>query len=154
MSNGAQWERKLLESLRKYGFEGQRTGGSGGGTGRALPDLTVARPHPVFGNQRESPNPIATASESFEIEAKYSSTKTNKYINLRKEEVDQLIEYANGRGSVPVIAARWSSRREWSPGAAWYFANARGIERTQAGNVNLIPEEVGEQWQRMADFFE
>lgn len=151
---GSRTEKLLLEDARELGYEGIKVdmGGYGGyKTGHDAGDLIIGKHVPRF----EAGADFATGylSDAYVIEEKYKSTDANKYLQEDGEKFDAMIEFAEAFGATPVLAVRWSSNLEWSPGAYHLLIDARKVERTKAGNVSVKPQTAIDKFERPEDFF-
>ncbi|MFB6282585.1 MAG: hypothetical protein ABEK59_01430 [Halobacteria archaeon] len=140
---GSRTERLLLEDIEeKTDYTGIRVD-FGGGAGYHNPhdagDLLVSKP-------------VDGLSSVMVIEEKYKSTDANRYLQEDGMKFDAMIEFAEAMGATPVLACRWSSNLEWSPGAEHYLTDAREVERTSAGNISVKPE-TATQWKSAEEFF-
>lgn len=157
---GSRTERLLLETIEALdGFAGLRVD-FGGGAGFKSPhdagDIIVGRPDDAF---PESINPedeqgIKTYSDLYIVEEKYKSTDANKYLQEKGEKFDAMINFALAIGATPVLAVRWSSNLEWSPGPHHLLRDAREVRRTKAGNVSVKPETAKTKYQKVDEFFD
>jgi len=137
----------LLEEVREYGYEGIKVDmGNGGGykTGHDAGDLIIGRSFTMHQNPY---------SDLYIVEEKYKSTDANKYLQEKQEKFDAMIEFAEAIGATPVLACRWSSNVEWSPGAEHRVIDAREVERTPSGNVSVKPETAINKFHSVEDFF-
>lgn len=153
---GTRTENLLLEAIEEQGFAGLRVD-FGGGAGFKSPhdagDLIVGRKHPATEQEAFSVEPTAPCSELFILEEKYKSTDANKYLQEDGDKFDAMIEFAEALGATPVLAVRWSSNLDWSPGAFHLLKDAREVRRTKSGNVSVKPENAKENYDRVEDFF-
>lgn len=149
---GSRTEKLLLEDAEEYGYTGIKVdmGGHGGyKTGHDAGDLIIgeARQTAVAGEGK------AVRSNLFIIEEKYKSTDANKYLQEDGDKFDAMIEFAEAIGATPLLACRWSSNLDWSPGATHYIVDARDVERTKSGNVSVKPETAESEFQTTDEFF-
>jgi Holliday junction resolvase len=155
---GTRTENLLLDAIEELdqGFTGLRVD-FGGGAGYHSPhdagDLIVGQPHEVNLEENPPPYDMLTLSNLFVIEEKYKATDTNKYLQEDGEKFDAMIEFAEALGATPVLAVRWSSNLEWSPGAKHLLKDARDVRRTDAGNVSVKPERAADGYLEVEEFF-
>lgn len=147
---GSRTEKLLLEDVEAQGYAGIRVD-FGTGYGFHSPhdagDIIVGEPAFQFDEHH------ATYSNLFIVEEKYKSTDANKYLQEDGEKFDSMIEFAEALGATPVLACRWSSNLDWSPGPTHYLRDAREVDRTNAGNVSVSPETAEEEYQTTEEFF-
>lgn len=110
---GARRERELVRELADRGWTPIRTGGSGSGTDRELPDVLAGK---------------AGASVAFEAK---STDGSPVYVN--KDEVADLRAFALPFGAVPLLAVRFD--RE-----PWLFVRPQDCHRTPAGAFRVKRE--------------
>lgn len=149
---GSRTERLLLEDAESYGWVGLKVdlGGHGGyKTASDAGDLIIGRPYKrmTFDTDDE------VFSELQVVEEKYKSTEANKYLQEDGDKFDAMIEFAKALGAKPVLACRWSSNLDWSPGATHYLVDAREVERTPSGNVSVKPETAEQEYQTSEEWF-
>jgi len=147
---GRRTENLLLDDLDEQGLNGIRVdirGGAGYTSGHDAGDIVVGKA--AFANDEHH----ATYSEMYVIEEKYSASETSKYIQEDGDKFDAMIEFAESIGATPLLAVRWSTERDWSPGAVHYIVDARDVERTSTGNLNIKPETAGEEYETPESFF-
>lgn len=155
---GSRTENLLLEDAEENGWAGIRVD-FGTGYGFHNPhdagDLIIgrdARPGEVDLETGEIREFGFTLSDLYIVEEKYKSTDANKYLQEDGEKFDAMIAFAEALGATPVLACRWSSNLDWSPGATHHLIDAREVERTDAGNVSVKPE-TAEKWETTDEFF-
>lgn len=142
-------ERMLLEDAEELGWIGLRAPASGARPGSDAGDLWLGRLRVI---QHEWGGDAETVTELLIVEEKYKSNEHNKYIQEKGDKLDSMIELAEKMGARPVLAVRWSTRVEWSPGATHYMIDARDIERTASGNISVKPETALEKFDPVDDF--
>lgn len=131
---GSRTERQLLEDVEEMGYVGLRAPASGARPGSEVGDLWVGREW-TYGDDFGE-----TYTDLYIIEEKYKSNNKNKYIQHDGNRLDLMIEFAERLGATPVLAIRWSTRTDWSPGATHFCIDAREVERTPAHNISIKPE--------------
>jgi Holliday junction resolvase len=163
---GSRTEKLLLEDAEEYGYSGIKVdmGGHGGyKTGHDAGDIILGRsakmllsdvepsddaPMQVVGKPEEH-----EVSDLYIIEEKYKSTDANKYLQEPGEKFDAMIEFAEAIGATPLLACRWSTQLDWSPGATHFIIDARDVERTKSGNVSVKPETAETKFESTEEFF-
>lgn len=154
---GSRTERLLLEDAQEFGWVGLKVDiGSGAGyhQGHDAGDIILGRPHPGAGPWLEDNAP--TASELYVIEEKYRSSDSKIYLQPQQKKTDAMIEFAEGIGATPLLAARWSTNLDGVPDdieATHYIRDIREVERTPAGNINLKPRTAIDTFQTTDEFF-
>ena len=151
---GSRTEKLLLEAVKELGYEGIKVdmGGHGGfKTGHDAGDIIVGKRVEIDDLTSKAHGLITT--DLMIIEEKYKSTDANKYLQEDGEKFDAMIEFAEAIGATPVLACRWSSNLDWSPGAEHRVIDAREVERTPSGNVSVKPETTIEKFESVEDFF-
>lgn len=150
---GSRTEKLLLEDCEEIGLSGIRVD-FGTGYGFHSPhdagDLIVGRAQ-LHTCQAE---PNTDCSELYIVEEKYKSTDANRYLQEDGEKFDGMIQLAEAMGATPVLACRWSSNLDWSPGATHLLVDARKVDRTDAGNVSVKPDTAKQNYQAPEDFFD
>lgn len=151
---GSRTEKLLLEDVEELGYAGIRVD-FGTGYGFHNPhdagDLIIGQSHEqhLGGKLHES----YVYSNLYIIEEKYKATDANKYLQEDGEKFDAMIAFAEAIGATPVLACRWSTNLNWSPGATHFLIDAREVERTPAGNVSVKPETAKQEYQDTETFF-
>lgn len=150
---GTRTENLLLDDAVEFGYVGIRVD-FGGGAGYHSPhdagDL-------ILGRSLEDPDyfyGVPAASELIIVEEKYKSTDANRYLQEDGEKLDAMIEFAEAIGAQPVLACRWSTQLDWSPGATHFLRDAREVDRTGAGNVSVKPETAENEFASTSEFFD
>ncbi len=154
---GRRTENLLLEDAKEQGLTGIRVdirGGAGYTSGHDAGDLIIGRSRHLKTKGEQHPDGFETLSDLYVVEEKYSAAESFKYIQEDGEKFDAMIEFAESIGATPVLAVRWSSERDWSPGAVHYLVDARDVERTDTGNLNVKPETAGDEYETPESFFE
>lgn len=156
---GSRTEKLLLEAVKELDYEGIKVdmGGHGGfKTGHDAGDIIVGKSVNLEKEGLLKPGREVIGrsfTELFIIEEKYKSTDANKYLQEDGDKFDAMIEFAEAIGATPVLACRWSSNLEWSPGAEHRVIDAREVERTPSGNVSVKPQTTIEKFESVEDFF-
>jgi Holliday junction resolvase len=152
---GSRTEKLLLEDAEEMGYAGIRVD-FGTGYGFHNPhdagDLIIGQ-----GVEAEARNGLvgySIYSNLYIIEEKYKATDANKYLQEDGEKFDAMIAFAEAIGATPVLACRWSTQVDWSPGATHFLIDAREVERTAAGNVSVKPETAKQEYQDTETFFD
>lgn len=122
---GAQVERGIATTLTRDGWTVIRSGSSGAGTDRDLPDV-IAGKFPSPCDEREGAAIIA-------VESKYRS---DTRIRLKEAEVEQLTRVAESFGAIPLVFCRWSGD------TTAYGVKPEEMERTDAGNYSIGHEQA------------
>lgn len=152
---GRRTENLLLDDLGEEGLEGIRVdirGGAGYTSGHDAGDLIVGRSESIGGFQSAPQVQEMTLSDLYVVEEKYSSSEEFKYIQEDGEKMDAMIGFAESIGATPILAVRWSTEVEWSPGAVHYLTDAREVRRTDTGNINVKPETAEEEYQTPSEY--
>lgn len=128
MADGYQKERDLIDLLEEdHGFAAQRSGASGGGTTRDLPDVIAGRPLPDAWLERPSVENLMAAyggrlpmlCESWAFECKYRAEPTYYF---PKEDKQALLDYALAFGAKPRFAFRFNANKAFASGDTnWYL---------------------------------
>lgn len=145
-------ENLLLDDVEELGYVGIRVdirGAAGFTSGHDAGDL-------IIGQSVDFQNFLgagAVFSDLLIVEEKYKSTDANRYLQEDGEKLDAMIAFAEAIGATPLVACRWSSQLDWSPGATHYIVDARNIERTDAGNVSIKPETAEKEFETTQEFF-
>jgi Holliday junction resolvase len=157
---GRRTENLLLDVAEESGFVGIRVdirGAAGYTSGHDAGDLFIGK-QALGGGSMELANSSTIETSSltklYIVEEKYSATESMKYIQEDGEKLDRMIEFAEDMGATPVIAVRWSSQVNWSPGAEHYLVDARDVERTSAGNISIKPETAEADFEAADTFFQ
>lgn len=141
---GSRTERMLMEELEERGWVCMRAPASGA---RPTHD-----PGDVWAGRMRADDIVPT-TELFIIEEKYKSNDSNRYLQENGDKFDKMIQLADDLGATPVLAVRWSTQTDWSPGAFHLFRDAREVRRTDAGNVSVSPSDAEENYKRLDTFF-
>ncbi len=154
---GSRTEKLLLEDAEEQGMAGIRVD-VGTGYGFHMPhdagDLIIGREYKVpYSGQMKDRIKGPTMSDLYIVEEKYKSTDANKYLQEDGDKFDAMINFAEAIGATPVLACRWSSNLDWSPGATHFLIDARKVERTSAGNVSVKPETAEQEYTKTENFF-
>jgi len=153
---GRRTENLLLDDVQEIGLNGIRVdirGGAGYTSGHDAGDLIVGRSRKLKTKGKHHPSGFQTFSDMYVIEEKYSSSDKMKYIQEDGDKFDAMIEFAESIGATPLLAVRWSSNVDWSPGATHLIVDARDVERTDAGNLNIKPETAEAEYETPTEFF-
>lgn len=140
-------ERQLLEDVEEYGWIGLRAPASGSRPNSATGDLWVGR--------KESSDKGEILTKMCIVEEKYSSTDeySNRYVNEKVEKLEAMIDLAHVIGAIPLFAARWSVRTDWSPGSTHYITDARAIDTEENKYLSIKPETAKEEFETTEEFF-
>lgn len=114
MTRGIQDERALVRILWKKGFAVLRAPASGASTKMPRPDI-------LAGNKKKGLH--------FAIEVK---TTRKKVLYIKRESIDQLIDFANIFGCQPIIALKF---KNWK--RAWIFIHPYHLLRTDNFNYKI-----------------
>lgn len=155
---GRRTENLLLDDVQDLGLNGIRVdirGGAGYTSGHDAGDIIVGRPVEVavtgaLNADTERPDP---STDLYVIEEKYSASETFKYIQEDGDKFDAMIEFAESIGATPLLAVRWSTQVDWSPGATHFIVDARDVRRTDTNNVNVKPATAESEYETPEDFF-
>ena len=146
-------ERKLLNELQDLGYTGLKVDPStaaGYHVDHPGGDLIVGRR--VLPSE---PSAMPTdLSDLYVIEEKYTASTEDKWIRVKTEKTREMVEFAERLGATPVLAARWSTRTEWSPGAAHFCADVRETDiNFDAKTFGVKPADVAEDFEEAEVFF-
>lgn len=149
---GARTEKLLLEDAEELGYAGIRVD-FGTGYGFHSPhdagDLLIGKPVEMEGYNPDH----GIYSDLYTVEEKYRSNESSKYIQADGEKTDSMISFAEAIGATPAFAVRWSSNLEWSPGSYHLITDARELEQTEAGYINITPEDAIDSFSPTEEFF-
>jgi Holliday junction resolvase len=144
-----------ITSIDDYdGIKVDLGGGGGYKTGHDGGDLLVGRAQDVgILGLSQGVDHIETRTDLFIIEEKYKKTDANKYLQEKGDKFDAMIDFSHAIGATPVLAVRWSSNLDWSPGAKHLLQDAREVRRTKSGNVSVKPQTAIDHYQTVEEFF-
>ncbi|PHQ43893.1 hypothetical protein Z052_01785 [Halorubrum sp. C191] len=109
-----------MEEQGYTGLKVDKTGGGGYHHAHDAGDILVGEP--------TSDAFPADLCRLYAIEEKYNSSETDKYIDISVAKTEAFVAFAEAIGAMPVLSVRWSTRREWSPGADHFHIDARAID--------------------------
>jgi len=153
---GRRTENLLLDDLDDLGLHGIRVdirGGAGYTSGHDAGDILVGRPAEIQLPSGPYEYESKEGTDLYVIEEKYSAAESFKYIQEDGDKFDAMIEFAESIGATPLLAVRWSSNVGWSPGATHFIVDARDVERTDTGNLNVKPETAEAEYETPESFF-
>lgn len=140
---GSTTERQLMKEVQSMGWEAMRAPASGAGGTDDNGDVWIGR----------MTKPLNGSSEVFTdlhiLEEKY---KGSRYISVQKEKADGMIETAVKLGATPGLAVKWDGRKNLTPESTHYIIDIREIERTNAGNISLNPDQIDD-FQTVEEYF-
>ena len=118
-TKGSDAEREVSDRLEDdLGYAAQRTGASGGATGRPRPDVIAGR-----------------HGEAYAIEVKAWADATG---SLKRAEIEQLLDYATRFGATPVVLVRPDLRSF----DRWHCYHLTDLHETAGGNWSVRQAEV------------
>ena len=119
-------ENYFIDDVTELGYEAMRAPGSGTRANHEAGDIWVVA------SERD-------LTRVWIVEEKYKSND-QKTIFEDGEKLDSMIEFAEKINAIPLMACRWSTRQEWSPGAFHIVRDARLVSRTKSDNFSMQPQ--------------
>lgn len=139
---GGRTERLLLEDVGELGYVGLKvdTGSAYGfHRGHDAGDIILGRA--VF----QQDDHHRTYTDLYVIEEKYRSTDTDHSFQIDREKTEQMVEFAEAIGAVPLLAARWSTQLDLDCEATHYIRDVREVENYRDGDgksFSISPSKV------------
>lgn len=121
-------ENQLIDDVTELGYAAMRAPASGARQNHYAGDVWIARRIDEF-------------TKLFVVEEKYKS-RDKSYIYEEGDKLDAMIDLSESIGATPLVAVRWSTRMEGSPGPTHMIADARDVHRTPEGNVGIKPQDT------------
>ena len=141
-------ERLLLDDLRDLGYEGVKVDVRTGQHRRDhdAGDIIAGRPLSNVGE-------VIDPAEMYVIEEKYKNGESRKHADVDADKLAAMIEFAEAIGATPVVACRWSTNLDWSPGAAHYCTDARELDLDGVDSRSIHPDRARQEFEPMEVFF-
>lgn len=143
-------ENLLLEEAEDLGWAGIRVdirGSAGYTSGHDAGDLIIGRRAPGLDNIGE------TLSDLRIIEEKYRSSDAKLYIQLDREKIEAMIDFAEQMGAIPLIACRWSTNLDVPCEATHYIADAREVDLGDGQTFSISPSVAVEKYPDAYQYF-
>lgn len=151
---GSRTERQLVNTIEdETDLVANRIDFGGGGGFHSPHDMGDIIAGRAIDATPENGDEIQTLTDLYLIEEKYKATDANPYLQEKSEKIDPFVQFSLAIGATPVLAVRWSSNLDWSPGAQHLLKNAMEVRCTDAGNWSVKPEEAEESFVPVTTFF-